>query len=110
MGGGFDREGPGAAHRIEEGLRGLPAGEGEDAGGEGLAERGGGGVEAPAAAVEAIAGGVDGEREDVVFDADPEAERAGGDSGAAQRFHAGIDDYVLAMDAYAFGTSQGELQ
>lgn len=35
---------------------------------------------------------------------------AGGDSGAAQRFHAGIDDYVLAMDAYAFGTSHGELQ
>jgi 4,5-DOPA dioxygenase extradiol len=32
---------------------------------------------------------------------------AAGDSPRARRFHAGIDDYVIAMDAYAF--EQGEL-
>ena len=33
---------------------------------------------------------------------------AGGDNARATRFHAGIDDYVIAMDAYAF--EQGEPQ
>ena len=27
---------------------------------------------------------------------------AGGDDAAVERFHAGIDDYVIAMDAYSF--------
>ena len=27
---------------------------------------------------------------------------AGGETAQAQRFHAGIDDYVIAMDAYSF--------
>jgi 4,5-DOPA dioxygenase extradiol len=32
---------------------------------------------------------------------------AGGDDALAERFHAGIDDYVIAMDAYAFSRPQG---
>ena len=32
---------------------------------------------------------------------------AGGDTAQATRFHAGIDDYVLAMDAWAFVPSAG---
>jgi 4,5-DOPA dioxygenase extradiol len=41
---------------------------------------------------------------------------AAGEDYVAERFHAGIDDYVLAMDAYAFasradaGTHGGTLQ
>ena len=33
---------------------------------------------------------------------------AAGDDFAAERVHAGIDDYVLAMDAYAFSTRAGD--
>ena len=33
---------------------------------------------------------------------------AGGENARTTRFHAGIDDYVIAMDAYAF--EQGEPQ
>lgn len=33
---------------------------------------------------------------------------AGGEKAGAHRFHAGIDDGVLAMDAYAFTTTSGE--
>jgi 4,5-DOPA dioxygenase extradiol len=32
---------------------------------------------------------------------------AAGDSARIERFHAGIDDYVLAMDAYAFLLNEG---
>ncbi|WP_374277919.1 class III extradiol ring-cleavage dioxygenase [Azonexus sp.] len=32
---------------------------------------------------------------------------AGGEAAVAERFHAGIDDYVIAMDAYAFSRPQG---
>ena len=32
---------------------------------------------------------------------------AAGDSGRIDRFHTGIDDYVLAMDAYAFLPHEG---
>lgn len=35
---------------------------------------------------------------------------AGGPAANAHRFHSGIDDYVIAMDAYAFRPSQGEQQ
>jgi len=35
---------------------------------------------------------------------------AGGPGAHASRFHSGIDDYVIAMDAYAFRPSQGALQ
>ena len=35
---------------------------------------------------------------------------AGGPGAHAHRFHSGIDDYVIAMDAYAFRPSQGALQ
>ena len=35
---------------------------------------------------------------------------AGGDSPAVRRLHAGIDDYVIAMDAYEFSNNQGVLQ
>jgi 4,5-DOPA dioxygenase extradiol len=34
---------------------------------------------------------------------------AGGDEFTAERFHAGIDDYVLAMDAFSFASRQGAL-
>jgi len=33
---------------------------------------------------------------------------AGGDQALARRLHAGIDDYVIAMDAYAFSPAEGE--
>lgn len=33
---------------------------------------------------------------------------AGGEAAEAHRVHAGIDDYVIAMDAYTFAPSQGE--
>jgi 4,5-DOPA dioxygenase extradiol len=33
---------------------------------------------------------------------------AGGEAAEARRVHAGIDDYVIAMDAYTFAPSQGE--
>lgn len=33
---------------------------------------------------------------------------AGGEAATAKRVHAGIDDYVIAMDAYTFATEQGE--
>lgn len=33
---------------------------------------------------------------------------AGGDTAQAERFHAGIDDYVIAMDAYTFSPQQGD--
>ena len=32
---------------------------------------------------------------------------AGGDEFTAERIHAGIDDYVLAMDAFSFASRQG---
>jgi len=35
---------------------------------------------------------------------------AGGPGAQARRFHSGIDDYVIAMDAYAFHPSPGERQ
>ena len=35
---------------------------------------------------------------------------AGGAAAHAERFHSGIDDYVIAMDAYAFRPSTGEIQ
>lgn len=35
---------------------------------------------------------------------------AGGASADTSRFHAGIDDYVIAMDAYAFQPDQADLQ
>ncbi len=35
---------------------------------------------------------------------------AGGPAAHAERFHSGIDDYVIAMDAYAFRPSTGEIQ
>ena len=34
---------------------------------------------------------------------------AGGDAAPARRFYAGIDDYVIAMDAYAFSSQEGFL-
>ncbi len=33
---------------------------------------------------------------------------AGGDAARAERFHAGIDDYVIAMDAYTFSPQPGD--
>jgi len=35
---------------------------------------------------------------------------AAGEKAQTERFHAGIDDYVIAMDAYSFLPPQGELQ
>jgi 4,5-DOPA dioxygenase extradiol len=32
---------------------------------------------------------------------------AGGEQAEVERFHAGIDDYVIAMDAYAFLPKNG---
>jgi 4,5-DOPA dioxygenase extradiol len=32
---------------------------------------------------------------------------AGGEASRKQRFHAGIDDYVIAMDAYSFLPQKG---
>ena len=34
---------------------------------------------------------------------------AGGENAQARRLHAGIDDYVLAMDVYAFSNPKGLL-
>ena len=32
---------------------------------------------------------------------------AGGENARSERFHSGIDDYVIAMDAYSFLPQQG---
>ena len=68
--GGFEDEGAGAAHRVEDGLGAGVAAGAEEEGGEGLAHRRGADGLLVAAAVEGGAGGVEADGAEVVVEAD----------------------------------------